>query len=193
DLALVEAARGAGVLYLDNAHIADATPTAAGMTIDGARDSRAFQVRAGFVIDASGPRGFLVNRLGKGGVAPRWLPPTQGLYTHFEHVGLWSGVHPADGAPYPPDDAALHHVFPGGWIWVLRFNNGITSAGAALTDALAADIGAADGAPAWARLLDRLPSVREQFRESRATRPFIHAPRIAFRCSDVVGRNWALL
>src|SRR5690606_35486269 len=99
----------------------------------------------------------------------------------------------ADGAPYPPDDAALHHVFPGAWIWVLRFNNGITSAGAALTDALAADIGAADGAPAWARLLDRLPSVREQFRESRATRPFIHAPRIAFCCSDVGGRSWALL
>ena len=194
DLALVEAARGAGVVYLDDAHMADATPTASGMTIDGTRGSRGFQIRAGFVIDASGPRGFLVNRIGEGGVAPRWLPPTQGLYTHFEHVGLWSGVHPPDGRPpYPPDDAALHHVFPGGWIWVLRFNNGIASAGAALTDALAVEIGAADGAPAWTRLLDRLPSVREQFRGSRATRPFIHAPRIAFRCRDVVGRNWALL
>ena len=31
--------------------------------------------------------------------------------------------------PYPPDDAALHHVFEGGWIWVLRFRSGIVSAG----------------------------------------------------------------
>ena len=62
------------------------------------------------------------------------------------------------------DDAAVHHVFPGGWIWILRFNNGLTSAGAALTDSTAAAIGAADGAAAWQRLLDRLPSVRDQFR-----------------------------
>ena len=36
--------------------------------------------------------------------------------------------------PYPVDDAAVHHVFPGGWIWILRFANGVTSAGAAVTD-----------------------------------------------------------
>ena len=68
------------------------------------------------------------------GSAPlRWLRPTQGIFTHFEGVGLWDDVSRAEGIPpYPPDAAALHHIFPGGWIWVLRFNNGITSAGAAL-------------------------------------------------------------
>lgn len=194
DLALVEAARAAGAIYLDEARITNAATTPSGMRLDVSRAGRAVTAAAGFVIDASGPRGWLASRIGGGGIAPRWLPPTQGLYTHFERVGRWADVSPPDGAPpYPPDDAALHHVFPGGWIWVLRFNNGITSAGAALTDALATDIGAAEGAPAWDRLLDRLPSVREQFRDSRATRPFIHAPRIAFRCRDVVGSHWALL
>ena len=71
--------------------------------------------------------------------ALRWLPPTQALYTHFEGVERWDRVAPsAETPPYPVDDAALHHVFDGGWIWVLRFNNGITSAGAALTDPAAA-------------------------------------------------------
>jgi FADH2 O2-dependent halogenase len=116
------------------------------------------------------------------------------VFTHFENVGLWEEVAPPDGpAPYPPDAAALHHVFPGGWIWVLRFNNGITSAGAALTDSLAAAVGAPEGAHAWDRLLQRLPSVQEQFQHARPTFPFIHTPRVAYRCHQVVGERWALL
>lgn len=194
DLSLVTEAQAAGALYFDRTAIAAAECTGAGMTIRAAREGETLSIDAGFTIDASGPRGYLVNTLGRGGRPPQWLPGTQGLYTHFERVGLWCETSPPPGAPpYRPDDAALHHVFPGGWIWVLRFNNGITSAGAALTDALANEIRAHEGAEAWARLLDRLPSVRDQFRDAVPTRPFIHAPRIAFRCDDVVGTHWALL
>ena len=99
----------------------------------------------------------------------------------------------AEPPPYPIDDAAVHHVFPGGWIWVLRFNNGVTSAGAALTDPVAAALGAADGAAAWSRLLATLPSVADQFRSARAVLPFVHAPRLGFRSARVSGPAWALL
>src|SRR5437868_6399504 len=63
----------------------------------------------------------------------KWLTHTHGLYSHFENVERWEQLTPADGTPYPADDAALYHVFAGGWIWMLRFNNGLSSAGAALT------------------------------------------------------------
>ncbi|HEY8537010.1 MAG TPA: hypothetical protein VIL25_11190, partial [Vicinamibacterales bacterium] len=99
----------------------------------------------------------------------------------------------APDPPFPIDDAALHHVFEGGWIWVLRFSNGITSAGAALTDPLANALGAADGGPAWDRLLERLPSVRAQFENARPVLPFVHSPRLAYRCAVVCGRRWALM
>jgi FADH2 O2-dependent halogenase len=194
DLALVEYAQAAGAIYLDETRLERIRDHGSGMTLEGTRHGRAVEIAAGFVIDASGPRGFLTTALGTGSAPLRWLPPTQGLFTHFENVGLWEDVRPAEGMPpYPPDAAALHHVFPGGWIWVLRFNNGITSAGAALTDRLAATLQASDGAPAWDRLLESLPSVREQFRAARATLPFVHAPRVAFRCREVVGESWALL
>ena len=159
------------------------------MRLAGNRGGEKVDVTAGFVIDASGPRGFLTTALGTGSAPQKWLPPTQGLFSHFEDVGLWDDVMPSKGAPYPPDAAALHHVFPGGWIWMLRFNNGITSAGAALTDPLAAAFRAADGAAAWDRLLEALPSVRRQFASARATLPFVHAPRVAFRCHEVVGNK----
>ncbi len=194
DLALVEQARAAGAIYLDETRLEKVRDAGAGMTLEGTRDGVAVGITAGFVIDASGPRGFLTTALGTGSAPLRWLPPTQGLFTHFEHVDLWNDVVPADGTPpYPPDAAALHHVFPGGWIWVLRFNNGITSAGAALTDRLAATLGASEGAPAWDRLLQSLPSVQEQFQSARATLPFVYTPRVAFRCREVAGERWALL
>src|SRR5213078_1034705 len=103
---------------------------------------------AGFVIDASGPRGCLHRLLALAAAPLHWLPHTHGLYSHFERVDRWEGSTDRALAPYPPDDAALHHVFDGGWIWILRFNNGLTSAGCALTESLAKRLRLSDGAAA---------------------------------------------
>ena len=194
DQALLDQARHAGAEYLDLTRLDRLSSHGDRWTLAGEREGRAVQVDAGFVIDASGPRGFLHRALQLGELPLRWLPPTQGLYTHFEGVERWDRLHPnVESPPYPMDDAALHHVFPGGWIWMLRFNNGITSAGAALTDPLAVRLGAPEGAGAWQRLLDSLPSVSAQFRQARATLPFVHAPRVAFRSARVAGPGWAML
>jgi FADH2 O2-dependent halogenase len=194
DQALVHDAEAAGVVYLDETALERFRDEDSCAVLEGTRRGRAIRVSAGFVVDASGPRGFLHRAFGARDTPFRWLPPTQGLFTHFRDVERWDDLQPPrEAPPFPRDDAALHHVFPGGWIWVLRFNNGITSAGAALTDPLAASLGAAEGAPAWDRLLRTLPSVRDQFRRSRAVHPFVHSPRLAFRTDVVTGSRWACL
>jgi FADH2 O2-dependent halogenase len=191
---LVRQAQAVGVEYLDRTAI-DRVSLAGGVaTLEGTREGRSLRVDAGFVIDASGPRGCLHRGLGLGELPLRWLPPTQGLYSHFTGIERWDRLLPAaEPPPYPVDTAALHHVFPGGWIWILRFANGITSAGAALTDPVAATVRAADGANAWARLLRTLPSVAEQFGGASATMPLVHVPRLAFRTDRAAGPGWALL
>ena len=194
DLALVQEAQSEGAVYLDGTRLDRLRREGDHSILEGERDGRPVRITAGFVIDASGPRGFVQRALGLTEAPCRWLPPTQGLYTHFAGVARWDSVTPSPTTPpYPIDDAAVHHVFPGGWIWMLRFNNGLTSAGAALTDPVAAAIGAADGAAAWTRLLATLPSVADQFRSARAVLPFVHAPRVAFRSARVAGPGWALL
>ena len=194
DHELLRQAGRAGAAYLDMTRLDLLDRRDGGMRLIGNREGQPVHVSARFVIDASGPRGFLHRALNLGEAPLRWLPPTQGLYTHFTGVRRWEEVNPSEGVPpYPVDAAALHHVFAGGWIWVLRFDNGITSAGAALTDAVAEDVRAADGAAAWDRLLATLPAVAEQFADASAARPFVHAPRIAFRSARAAGRGWALL
>src|SRR5262245_33262431 len=194
DHALVREAQAAGAIYLDETTVDRVSEHGSSISLEGERRGRGLQINARFLIDASGPRGFLLRMLGLQEVPPRWLPHTHGLYTHFQDVERWDRLRPAsEPPPYARDDAAVHHVFPGGWIWVLRFNNGITSAGAALIDDRAVEFRAADSATAWSRLLEKLPSVHEQFRASNATMPFIYNARLAFRCRQVCGTRWALL
>jgi FADH2 O2-dependent halogenase len=191
----VREASNAGAEYVDQIELNTMRSMDGRPVLEGHRRGQPVRVEARFVVDASGPRGFLQRATGSGERSLRWLPPTQALFTHFTGVNEWDRTVDSDSGatpPFPVDAAALHHVFPGGWIWVLRFNNGITSAGAALTDAVAASIDiATEGA--WDRLLCRLPSVAQQVRAARPTRPFIHSARLAFRTAVVTGPNWALL
>ena len=191
---LVAEAQAAGVAYLDETNLGSVEFHGEGAALAGIRQGREVRINARFVVDASGPRGFLVRQLGLGERELPTFPPRQALFAHFRGVRTWEDtVGSQSGAPFPPDAAALHHVFDGGWMWVLRFNNGITSAGVSVSEALAAEINLAEGAPAWDRLVSLLPSVAAQFAEASPIRPFIHAPRLAFRAGQLVGERWALL
>ena len=176
----------------------------------GSREGRHLRIRARVVLDASGPRGFLSKALEIGSRNFDAYPATQALFSHFTDVarcdsmpefaasaGTLAPSHPRTlappGPPYPMDDAALHHVFDGGWMWVLRFGNGVTSAGIAVEDRLAEELRLADGEPAWTRLLGRYPSIAAQFADARPIRPFTWMPRLAYRAVRVAGERWAML
>ena len=191
---LVQQAQCAGVEYLDQATVSLSDETEDGALLGITRLGRTCSIRVRLLVDASGPRGFLHRALRLPEKSFPHYPATQALYAHFSDVKRWSARHhPSDPPPYPPDDAAVHHVFDGGWIWILRFANGLTSAGVAAHDQLAQELSLSDGNSAWSRLLDRLPSVRELFANAKLTTPFIHQPRLAFRASIASGRSWIML
>jgi FADH2 O2-dependent halogenase len=181
DQFFVREAQAAGVDYLDEVALSGMSESAEGIVID----AEGVQFRCRFLIDATGPRGFVHRALGLRETAFPDYPATQALYTHFSHVARFADA--VKESPYPADDAALHHVFDGGWIWVLRFNNGLTSAG------VAGQLRLDEGRAAWDRLLDRLPSVKEQFADARAELPFVHAKRLSFLSESIAGRRWAML
>lgn len=191
---LAREAETEGTIYVDETRVETVREDPSRIVLEGVRDGRAVRFTAAFLVDASGPRGCLHRILGLQEAPLRWLPPTESLYTHFRDVERWDALRPdAETPPYPIDDAAVHHVFDGGWMWILRFNSGTTSAGVALTSRAAAAVSAAEGEPAWRRVLDWLPSVRDQFRDARVVHPFVHAAPVAFRTSQIIGSRWALL
>jgi len=200
DQFLVREAQGLGAEYLDQTKLEALTFNGNSVKLEGEREGKSVSVQARFIVDASGPRGFLQRALRLPEAPFKDFPPTQALYSHFTDVKRWEDSAPgspmpsaAEQPPYPVDAAAVHHVFAGGWIWVLRFNNGITSAGVAATDGLADALRFAEGQAGWNRLLKQLPSVRDLFNGATSQRPFVYTPRLSFRSAAVVGPHWALL
>lgn len=193
DAFLVQQARELGVEYVDEVRLDKLTEVADGVVLEGTKDGRPVSFRASFVIDSTGPRGFLHRALCLHEEEFPEYPATQALYSHFSGVKRLDEIEASSDAPYPVDDAAVHHVFNGGWIWVLRFNNGITSAGVAATDEASASLGLTDGAPAWERLLGLLPALEQQFAEAKPVRAFTHVPRLSFLSGVICGDRWALL
>jgi FADH2 O2-dependent halogenase len=195
DHLFVREAQKLGVDYYDETSLTGITQSDTEVNLTGTRHARDLTLTAKFLVDASGPHGFLHHALGLEQRELPNFPATQALYSHFSGVG---GIEPSQSAtnaqpPYPVDNAAVHHIFDGGWIWILQFNNGITSAGIAATDPLAARWNIAEGAAAWDRILEAIPPLREQFATAKPVQPFRHIPRLGFRSATIAGKRWALL
>ena len=192
---LVQQAEKLGVTYWEETLLDSVGEESDLMRLAGTRGGKPIEITADFVVDATGPRGFLHRALKLPEKTLPAYPATQALFSHFKNVGALPQNFSTAGKilPYPPEQAAVHHVFPGGWIWVLKFNNGITSAGVAATDAAAYEMNFSEGETAWWRLLERLPSLKEIFRSAKPVVPFVHLPRLTFQSGVVSGSRWALL
>ena len=196
DSFLVAQAQVIGVDYLDETRIDRFVEGRDEVSFDATKDGETIEFRAGFAVDATGPHGMLHRALQITEASFPDYPATQALYSHFSGVEL-----PCESAqsnerelpPYPAENAAVHHVFEGGWIWVLRFNNGVTSAGVAATRESAIRLSLYEGEPAWRRLIDSIPTLKEQFANARAEVPFTFVPHVAFLTGSVCGRRWAML
>ncbi len=124
----------AGVDYRDRVELTTASLTSDGVLLSGRRHDAAFGLHTNFVIDASGPGGFLARQLSIPSGLNRVETHSALVAGHFSNVRLMSEVAPRlPEGPYPDDWAAVHHLIDEGWMYSLRFDHGVTSAGFALT------------------------------------------------------------
>jgi FADH2 O2-dependent halogenase len=167
--------------------------------------------RCDFVIDATGGSGRIL-----GGQTPIrdvthevfWEAELDGLFhgsralfAHFENVVPWADVLQEQGIsqtdhPFPCDDAALHHVLEEGWMWQLRFDNGVVSAGFALDTSTCPLDEQLSPAQEWQRLLARYPSIARQLAQAKLVAPLSGWQRTGRlqRCvKSGGGHTWALL
>ncbi|MBX9626311.1 MAG: hypothetical protein K2X82_21105 [Gemmataceae bacterium] len=200
DAHLVGKAVGDGVPYLDRCECHAVRHTESGWELDAARPDGAVHIRAGLVIDATGTGQALAPALGLEPVDPAGLlARSRALYSHFTGVARWQDVledaEPGATAahPFPCDDAALHQIIDGGWMWVLRFENDITSAGFSLDPERHPVRPGESPEQEWGRLLGTYPSLARQFADAEPVRPFVRTGRLQRRVSRASGPDWALL
>jgi FADH2 O2-dependent halogenase len=201
DAYLVKRAVDANIAYFDQFALEALNHDAAGWRVVGTRFDESIALRARFIVDATGDGQLLGRALGLKSVPSSQLhAQSRALYSHFTGVTRWHDVlemeHGRQATAehlFPCDAAALHQIIDHGWMWVLRFNNGITSAGFSLDpDVYPFD---ADEAPEneWRRLLAAYPSLGRQFREATPIRPFTRTSRLQRRWARAAGSDWAML
>lgn len=193
----VREAIAAGVEYLDRVELTAAERDARGVHLSGRRNGSAFGVRVDFVVDASGPGGFLARQFGIASGLSRTSTRAALVFSHFEGARLTSDLLPRlPRGPYPDDWAAVHHIVDGGWMYSLRFDHGVTSAGFALSPLGVERAGLGtnpDPVALWELLLGRYPTIGDAFAAARALMPIAYRPMIQHRLSRGHGRRWAML
>src|SRR5690349_2318954 len=192
----VRQAVDAGVDYRDLVDVTGVQFTSSGAHLTAKRQGITFDLQASFVIDASGPGGFLARHLS----IPSWLERTATrsalVFSHFANVKLMSELLPAlPNGPYPEDWAAVHHLIDEGWMYSLRFDHGVTSAGFALSPRGVASLGVSDqpdAAALWQSLLRRYPTLDDAFGDAKAVTPIAYRSIIQHRLMMAAGERWAL-
>ncbi len=176
DAFLVNEVKELGIPYVDNTEVALEEQDGWHLS------SENFSCTANFLIDATGGANPLGIPQDNSGVRTN----SRVIYSHFTGVTPWGELHGKPQHPYPCHDAALHHVFSGGWMYVLHFDNGITSAGFVL------DCNSRQN-DTWESLMNELPFVKEQFQNAKPTMPLVTSPRMQRCATQMVGENWAML
>ncbi|MEV6741337.1 tryptophan 7-halogenase [Streptomyces sp. NPDC051104] len=149
---------------------------------------------AKLLIDASGMRSMVSDQLGMRDEVPRFRTDTRTIYTHM------MGVKSADllldpkgrrNLISPLGQSTMHHVFDGGWMWVIPFSNHrdatnpLTSVGLMLDRRKHPE---PHGTPEeeFRRIISAYPTVARHFAEARAARPWIRSGRIQYSSPHLI-------
>ena len=179
-----------GLLDIDNP-VSDAS--------DRSKDS-AFAVRSKWLIDATGTGGALAQAIGLQRRDEELRTRSGALFCHWEQVASWDGIQQELGnlstvSPFYSDDSAQHHLMDRGWMWMLRFQQGLCSVGMVQPQQYwQGELSPGGDLQAmWDRQLDRFPSIRQMFTESRPTRSIQFVSRLSRLWSQASGDRWAML
>jgi len=197
DALLVNHAVSAGVQYVDQCSVTNLEHDQ-GWRARGTTAGVEMEIRAPFLVDAAGEGSPLADVLGLTRGQEQVRTCSRALFGHFTNVRSWADSMDELGAnrcdhPFLCDAAALHHVFDGGWMWMLRFDNGITSAGFSLNPRRFPVDLSSTAADEWETLLRRYPSIRQQFQSASCVHGLMRTRRLQRRLSQAAGMDWAIL
>ena len=143
-------------------------------------------IRATFLIDAGGMRSHVSTQLNLRDAVPRFKTDTRAMYNHF------IDVKPADllldgkkVTPSPISQGTMHHIFDGGWIWVIPFNNHRESTNPLTSVGMMLDrrkFPTPQGAPGdeFRSIIARYPTIRRHFEHAREVRPWVGSGRLQY-------------
>ncbi len=200
---LVQQVKRLGIDYFDNTEISSLKREDQVWKVqwNHGKETSDLSIQAKWIIDATGSPAFSEKFFGTDSSSSGFYTNSSAIYSHFEATEKWfdylqeNGFY-TDDYPYNPDHSALHQLIDEGWIWMLRFNNDLLSAGIVFDNN--------DGEPGcelnseseWNRILSKYPSVQKLFEYSvisESPGKLIYSGRLQRRLNRTFGDGWVAL
>ena len=194
-------AQAAGIPLLERCEIGQLSGSDDRWAIECRHEGEPLQIEARFVIDGSGDGGVLARALGIANQAHELKTHSRGLFAHFAGMKLWREMLAERHAnlaehPFNCDRAALHQVFDGAWMWQLRFDSEVVSAGFAIDPRRHPLDASLSPQQEWDQWMARYPTLREQFAKAEIVGPsggLRRTGRMQRLMASRAGANWVML
>lgn len=157
--------------------------------------------RTRYVVDAGGMKAPVAQMFGLREEPSPLRTRSRTIYTHMVGVlpyDVCAAPRSEHGLPSPLAQGTLHHIFDGGWIWVIPFNNHPLSTNDLCSVGLTLDLAKhpqPDGPPEeefW-NIVRRYPSVARHFEHARPIRPWTGTGRLQYSSTSLTGDRYCLL
>ncbi|WP_305786494.1 NAD(P)/FAD-dependent oxidoreductase [Symbioplanes lichenis] len=154
-------------------------------------------LRSEYVIDATGRTSVLANAYGLREEPCRFKTDSRTIFTHMRGVRPYDSVEESSGQPNLWHQGTLHHLFDGGWMWVIPFDNHAGSESDLVSVGLNLDSArfprTREPQREWDAFLDRYPAIKRQFAGAEAAFPWVSTGRTQFSSRQTVGDRWILM
>jgi FADH2 O2-dependent halogenase len=163
------------------------------------RSDRGEEFHAKYLVDGSGFRSPVADKFGLREEPTRARHHSRAMFTHMVGVTPFDDAKAAQShtQPSPWHQGTLHHVFNGGWLWVIPFDNHDGSRNRLCSVGLTLDervFPKPDCSPQeeFDDFLRRYPEIAEQFRNAKAVRPWVATGRLQYSAVKTVGDRFCL-
>ncbi len=187
-----------GAVYRDHVDVADFEIDGDGVRL---RTDAGDEVSARFLVDGAGYRSPLAVRFGLRETPTRLETQSRSIFTHMLGMKLYDDCLLPEEAPGLSalwSEGTLHHVFEGGWFWIIPFNNvagsqnPLCSVGLTLNMKRHPDTGL-PAAEEFFRFVARYPSIAQQFEGATVARDWVKTGRLQYSATGGAGDRYFLM
>jgi tetracycline 7-halogenase / FADH2 O2-dependent halogenase len=154
-----------------------------------------------FLVDATGMKSVLSQKFGLRDNPEDYLTNSRAIFTHMVNVEHYDNVgHPHKDyeLKYPLSQSTLHHIFDGGWMWVIPFNNHsdavnpLCSVGLVLNRKMHPETGM-DPEEEFYSFVRRYPGMMKQFAKAKSVRNWMSTGRLQYGATKLIGNRFCPL
>jgi FADH2 O2-dependent halogenase len=157
--------------------------------------------RGRYLVDGTGMRSLLAHKFNLREDPDKFRTNSRAIFTHmvgvkpYDQVGASRKQH---GLKYPLSQSTLHHVFAGGWFWVIPFDNHrdstnpLCSVGLVLNREIHPETGMDPEEEFWSHVR-KYPAMVRQFAEAKAVRNWVSTGRLQYGAKTITGHRYCLL